>query len=215
MRTYLQGRGILAAVVERRDVESLDERRLLTRARRGDRDAFDQLVERHLQQVWRVVWRVVRHRQDTEDVVQDVFLAAYSSLGEFRGESKLSTWLHRIAVTRALNHVDRSAVKMERSARSLFADEGGVPRADGPPPLHASDPPTPLEQLEASELKARLARCLERLPSAWRAILALRDGESMPYQRIAETLGVALGTVRSRLARARLALRECLEGSTP
>ena len=210
MRTSLVGRGMLAAVAGQRDIGELDERRLVTRARSGDRDAFDRLVERHLQQVWRVVWRIVRHRQDTEDVVQDVFLTAFSALDEFRGEARLSTWLHRIAVTRALNHVDRAAVKMERAARSLETNDDGSPA--GAPAWPATGGPTPLQQLEASELKDRLARCLELLPAAWRAILALRDGESMPYQRISETLGVALGTVRSRLARARLALRECLEG---
>ena len=76
----------------------------------------------------------------------------------------------------------------------------------------ASDAPSPLQELEMKELKRRLVDCMKKLPAAWRAVLALRDGETVPYEEIATSLGVALGTVRSRLARARLSLRRCVEG---
>jgi RNA polymerase sigma-70 factor (ECF subfamily) len=76
----------------------------------------------------------------------------------------------------------------------------------------ASDAPSPLQALEAEELRRRLSECLEKLPAAWRAVLALRDGEGSSYEEMARALGIALGTIRSRLARARLALRRCVEG---
>jgi len=95
------------------------ERDLVDRARSGDRRAFERLVSEHLPRVWRVVWRIVRHHDDAEDLVQDVFLAAWQGLGGFRGECAFTTWLHRIAVTRALNHVDRSAEKLRRASRSI------------------------------------------------------------------------------------------------
>jgi RNA polymerase sigma-70 factor (ECF subfamily) len=179
---------------------------LLARARGGDRAAFDRLVERHLPHVWRVAYRVVRHREDAEDVVQETFLAAWRSLGEFRGDAALSTWLHRIAVTRALHHVERAGERMRRASRSI--DDGPEP-----PPPSGGVPDSPLRRLEAKELLERLSRCLESLPPAWRAVLALRDGESMEYEGIAAALGIALGTVRSRLARARLSLKRCVEGA--
>ena len=193
-----------------------EEAALVERARRGDRDAFDLLVQGHLQHVWAVVWRILRHREDTEDVVQEVFLAAYRALPRYRGESRLSTWLHRIAVTRALNHLDRKEEKMRRALRS---DDGAVDRlesgSDGPAAWVLPALPSPLEALEAGDLMRRLAACLSRLPSAWRLVLTLRDVDARSYEEIAHLAGLALGTVRSRLSRAREALRQCVAGDAP
>jgi RNA polymerase sigma-70 factor (ECF subfamily) len=190
-------RGMLGAMREGRPHD------LLARARAGDRAAFDALVAEHLPQVWRVVFRVLRHHEDTEDVVQETFLTAYRGLAGFREESSLSTWLHRIAVSRALNHRQRASEKLRRASRSL--DEPDAPVA-------ASTAPSALRTLESKELLRRLAACLDQLPPAWRAVLALRDAESLSYDEIARTLGIALGTVRSRLARARTDLKTCVEG---
>jgi RNA polymerase sigma-70 factor (ECF subfamily) len=198
-------RGILRAMRARTpqdDKPSDDETDLVREARQGDRRAFDRLVELHLPQVWATVWRVLRHREDTEDVVQEVFITAHRSLSGFRGDSKLSTWLHRIAVTRALNHVEKAEEKLRRASDPIEPGAFDGPRAIG----------TPLRALEAKELMRRLADCLEKLPIAWRAILALRDAEENSYEHIAETLHVELGTVRSRLARARASLKDCVEG---
>ena len=188
---------------------------LIRRARDGDRQAFAPIVEAHMAQVWSVVWRILRHREDTEDVVQEVFLTAFKSLHAFRGESRLSSWLHRIAVTRALNHLDRSEEKIRRASETL--EEGPAPEAErmmartveaqGVRPAA----PSPLQALEAGEIRRRLAECLRKLPGAWRAVLALRDVDRTSYEEIARLSGIALGTVRSRLARARVALRSCME----
>lgn len=188
---------------------------LVERARRGDRAAFDELVEAHLPLVWRVVFRIVRRHEDAEDVAQEVFLTAWRTLAGFRGEARFSTWLHQIAVTRALNYLDRSAEKISRAAQPLApwgAEES--PDADpGPAWTARRDAASPLAALEAQELRRRLAECLEKLPGVWRGALALRDGEDMSYEDIARTTGTVVGTVRSRLARARLALRRCIEGA--
>ena len=198
-------RGILRAMRATRlpgDTPADDEIDLVRKARDGDRRAFDRLVELNLPQVWATVWRVLRHREDTEDVVQEVFVTAHRSLSGFRGEAKLSTWLHRIAVTRALNHVERAEEKLRRASDPIDPLASDGPRAIG----------TPLGALEAKELMRRLTDCLEKLPVAWRAVLALRDAEENTYEHIAETLHVELGTVRSRLARARTSLKACVEG---
>lgn len=179
---------------------------LVRRAREGDREAFDRLVGAHLPRVWGVVFRIVRNREDAEDVVQETFLTAHRSLGEFRGDAAFTTWLHRIAVTRALNHLNRASVRIAKASDSLDA-------VDAPEPVApASD--TPLRTLEAKELLRRLAACLEKLPAAWKAVLALRDAEELPYEEIARVLGIELGTVRSRLARARGSLKACVEGGS-
>jgi RNA polymerase sigma-70 factor (ECF subfamily) len=191
-----------------------DEAGLLSRARLGDRSAFERLVERHLPQVWRAVWRVVRHKQDAEDVVQETFLTAWRSLADFRGDAAFATWLHRIAVTRSLHHVERASERLRRASRSIDDEETGATvliALEGGRSRAAVE--SPLRQLEAKELLARLQGCLEKLPPAWRAVLSLRDVDALAYEEIARALDVALGTVRSRLARARVALKECVEGA--
>jgi RNA polymerase sigma-70 factor, ECF subfamily len=182
------------------------EEELVRRAREGDPEAFRRLVEDHLPRLWKVAWRILRHREDTEDVMQEVFLAAYRALPRFRGECSLSTWLHRIAVTRALNHLSSGAEKIRRSSEPWERDGGEEFHPAGEPAASS-----PLRALETGELQRRLARCLDKLPPAWRAALALRDVEGFSYEEMSRSLKIALGTVRSRLARARLALRECLQ----
>ena len=196
------------------------ETALVLRAQQGDDTAFARLMDRHLDRVWTLVWRVLRHREDTEDVVQEAFLSAWRSLPGFRKEARFSTWLQTIAVSRALNHRARGSERVRR-ASSPFATTGdpaleaarSVPATLEP----ADDRPasSPLRLLESAELRARLALCLEKLPAEWRAVLALREGAgAQSYGEIAATLGLALGTVRSRLARARLSLRDCVEGES-
>ncbi len=189
---------------------------LVARARGGDREAFDQLVARHLGTVWRVVYGVVRHDEDARDVTQDVFITAWQGLPNFRGDAKFTTWLHQVAVTRALNHVQRAGEKLRRASRPLDDPADGHGEIDGGPAWEpAAGGPTPLEALEGRELLARLARCLERLPAEWRAALALRDAQGLSYDEIAAVAQVALGTVRSRLSRARESLRVCLGEESP
>ena len=196
-----------------RDGEADDA--LVARAQKGDRRAFDDLVQRHLPQVWRVVWRVLRHREDTEDVVQEVFVSVHRSLSDFRGDAKFSTWLHRIAVTRALNHLERAGEKLRRASDRLDGERDDGSTAIRPEveraALSRSVASDPLHALEAKDLWRRLAECLQILPPAWRAVLALRDAESMAYEEIASALKIELGTVRSRLARARASLKDCIE----
>jgi RNA polymerase sigma-70 factor, ECF subfamily len=183
------------------------EEEWIRRAREGDRSAFDRIVESHVQRVWRVVWRILRHREDTEDVVQEVFLTAYQALAGYRGECRLSTWLHRIAVTRSLNHAQSAGERLRRAARPLEVLSETLPED-----REAAHLSSPLRVLEGAELQARLASCLDQLPAPWRAAFSLRESEELSYEEMADVLGVAVGTVRSRLARARTALRNCIRG---
>jgi len=203
--------GILGAMIgTRRGDRPLDEDALLARARAGDRDAFGTLVERHLPHVWRVAFRIVRDEADAEDVAQETFLAAWRALATFRGEALFSTWLHRIAVARALNHLDRAAEKTRRASAPLVRGDGAEIDV-GPEWGAEAEARSPLAALEAEELRRRLLDCFRALPGPWRVVLALRDAEELPYEEIAARADLALGTVRSRLARARLRLKECVE----
>lgn len=201
--------GILAGMERTEPVARDLEAERIERARGGDRRAFEDLVSHHIQQVWRVVWRILRHEQDTEDVVQEVFMAAHRAISGYRAESSFSTWLHRIAVNRALNHRARSSEKIRRASFSLEDAAGDEGNGEA---LLPSDAPSPLDELESVELSRRLAACLDKLPPAWRAIFALRVNEDLSYEEIATVHELAIGTVRSRLARTRLALRKCISG---
>ena len=203
--------GRLTSVEARGASDEWQDADLVEGARRGDRQAFDELVQLHLPRVWRVVWRILRHRGDTEDVVQEIFLAVYHALPEFRGESRFSTWLHSIAVNRALNFRSRAA-RLRRETFPMLDREGEPLAAPGAAArrMHSHAGDSPLRDLELKELRRRLAVCFEGMPAAWRVVLALRLDESLSYEEISRAVGTALGTVRSRLARARLALRRCL-----
>lgn len=204
--------GILAGM-ERREAEvSEPEALVVSRARRGDRAAFEELVHSHLDQVWRVVWKILRHTEDTEDVVQEVFMSAQRALPEFRGGARFGTWLHRIAVNRALNHLQRASEKLRRASVPIGSAGGEDHAKVSAEP--ASGEATPLDRMEQSELGRRLVECLEKLPAAWRVVLALRVNEEMDYREIARVQETAIGTVRSRLARARLSLRQCMQGGS-
>jgi RNA polymerase sigma-70 factor (ECF subfamily) len=210
---------MLCLVSERGTYNAAEDEVLVDRARRGDRASFDLLVGRHLSNAWTTAWRLVRDRDDAQDVVQESFLTSWKSLGSFRGEAAFSTWLHRIVVTRALNHMDRAAERIRRASRSLLSTASdGNPGPDPDPGVERAARPSepgPLARLEARDRLRRLADCFHRLPPAWRTVVALRDGEERAYEEIAEILGIALGTVRSRLARSRLALKQCVEGESP
>ena len=202
------GRGMLRWMrddVRKAPPETDDEQATIRKAQAGDRRAFDRLVSAHLPQVWATVYRMLRHREDAEDVVQEVFVTAHRAITGFRGDSKLSTWLHRIAVSRALNHLDRAEERVRRASD---------PIDDGPVLDTLRSPRGPLHALEAKELMSRLAACFEKLPAAFRAVLALRDAEEKSYEEIAAIVGIELGTVRSRLARARGSLKDCIEGGS-
>src|SRR5262245_17500701 len=114
---------------------AVDENTLVARARAGDRDAFGILVDAHLDRVWALVWRVLRHPEDTEDVVQEVFLVAWQSIPGFRGEARFMTWLQTIAVSRALNHRARGAERLRQASVPIDrpAEDGGPGCAGGAP----------------------------------------------------------------------------------
>jgi RNA polymerase sigma-70 factor (ECF subfamily) len=168
---------------------------LVRRARAGDREAFGRLVEAYQAPVFRVVRGIVGDPSDAEDVAQEVFLKAYGALGRFRGESGFFTWLYRIAVNEALR-----AARRRRPTAPL--DEG----------IPVEAPPVPQPDEDGPSL-ALLERLLRKLPEEFRAIVVLRDLEGLPYREVAETLEIPMGTVMSRLFRARRELRDLWKAS--
>jgi RNA polymerase sigma-70 factor, ECF subfamily len=177
---------------------SADDRRFIAESRNGDTAAFGALVRRYQDRLYNTAYRLVGNAEDAQDVVQEAFLSAYQSLGSFKGDSLFFTWLYRIAVN--------TAISLKRKQRAVL--RLGGPAAE---PLDPSDLSRPGHALEQAEQGQRVQQALGRLSPEHRAVLVLKDMEGQKYEAIAEVLGVPIGTVRSRLHRARLELRELLE----
>lgn len=166
----------------------------LVRAGSADLEAFGELVRRHQDLVFGVVLRIVRNRTHAEDLTQDAFLRAFRALDAFRGDAAVRSWLYRIARNLAINEVTRH--------REFPSDR--VPDA---PARDLS----PSREVETADLRTHLHESIAELPAALRVPLVLREFEYLTYQEIADTTGLPLNTVRTRILRARRSLRSNLE----
>lgn len=182
----------------------MDEKELLRRARRGDQSAFEALVDRWQKPVYHHVLRMTNDPEDAADVTQEVFLRLWRALPSFRGESALSTWLYRLTDNAAIDLLRRE--KKRRGTLSLDDD-------DVPALLPADPGPSPQEQAERSETRRQVAEGLARLSEEHRRVLILRELDGLSYQEIAAILRLNPGTVKSRIARARMALADILAGT--
>jgi RNA polymerase sigma-70 factor (ECF subfamily) len=176
---------------------------LVARCQAGDLAAFEPLVERYRDRVWRLVHHVLRDREEAWDCAQEAFVRAYQSLGKFRGQSAFYTWLFRIAMNLATDRLRARGAQARAFGRERVPEEEWSNRAP--------DPALPPDEAAASaERRARIARALESLPPKARTIIMLSDVEGLSYREIADVLDVPIGTVMSRLHHARKRLRAAL-----
>jgi RNA polymerase sigma-70 factor, ECF subfamily len=175
---------------------------LLARLRAGDDAAFEALVATYQHRVFAIALRMLGSRAEAEDAAQEVFLRVHRSIRGFRGDAKLSTWLHAITSRLCLSRLGTGA------RRHRHDDDDALQH------LPAGDPDA-AARLERRELEAALRDAIAELPPERRIVVTLRDVEGLAYEEIAEALGLELGTVRSRLHRARLELKERLEKFLP
>jgi RNA polymerase sigma-70 factor (ECF subfamily) len=175
------------------------EDQLIARSRGGDTGAFDLLVERYQDRVYGLAYRITGHHADAQDAAQESFLKAYRSLRTFRGDASFSTWLHRIAVNAALDAVRRRA--------------SASPAQPGPNDEPSLDPLA--DRAERVEARERIQRAISALPIEQRVVVTLRDVQGWSYEEIAVITEIPVGTVRSRLARGREALRVALADLAP
>lgn len=173
---------------------------LVRAAAEGDQDAFAQLVALHEKRVYALAVRMTGRQEDAADVAQDAFLAAWRGLPSFRGEAGFATWLYRLTANAAIDHLRRS--RRQRSEASLDDGELGLDAVDSAP--------TPQEQAESESLREAVRWGMGELSREHRQVLELREYRELSYEEIAGQLGVDLGTVKSRLSRARGALRKIL-----
>ena len=195
-------------VVRMQDTERSDEE-LVQETLDGRREAFQLLVERHQARVFGLVRHYLRHGAEVEDLVQDTFLKAFSKLSTFQSQSSFYTWLYRIAKNSVLDH-------LKRKGRSpIVAMEDPEENLGGPGEGRSARLPQPDAALLKHEIGAVTRSVLEELPDIFRDVLILRELEGLSYQEIAETLEVSIGTVESRIFRARAKFKDKLMQQHP
>jgi len=181
---------------------SADDNRLITECREGNTAAFGELVSRYQDRLFNTVVRLCDNAEDARDVVQEAFLHAYQSLHSFKGDSLFFTWLYRIAVN--------TAISMKRKKRLVLrmppTGEGGSTIE----PLDPSETNRPGHAMEMAEEERKVHEALQKLSVEHRSVLVMKDMEGMKYEDMADVLGVPVGTIRSRLHRARLEMRDIL-----
>ncbi len=186
---------------------------LVRRVQRGDSAAFDLLVRKYQHRVVALIGRYVHDWSECQDIAQDTFIRAYRALGNFRGDAQFSTWLHRIAVNTAKNHL--VAHKRRPPGEDIDIDDAEQFESA----LRLRDNDTPERELMRQEMEQTVMRAVEALPEELRVAITLREVDGLSYEEIAERMACPIGTVRSRIFRARDAidtqLRPLLEAPNP
>lgn len=185
--------------------KQLTDKELVKRVKQGDRSAFDLLVRKHQHKVANLVGRYIKDQAEVYDVVQEVFLKAYRGMDKFRGESAFYTWLYRIAVNTAKNYL---ASRSRRSAEyEVDADEAEQYGGESALKEYA----TPEREILTQEIKETVIKAIEELPEDLRTAITLREIDGLSYEEIAEVMDCPIGTVRSRIFRAREAIDKQLK----
>lgn len=179
---------------------------LILRLQRGDEWAFQLLVRRFRKKLFSIAFGITLDAEESQDIVQEVFLQVYRSIDDFKGNASLSTWLHRITVNRCLNWKRRWA---RRFQLKHHVSTGNID--DQPAKVPESDVPTPETRMANAQTRQQIDNAMKMLSDQARAIFVLRELEGLSYEEIADATGTKIGTVRSRLFHARKRLRQILQ----
>jgi RNA polymerase sigma-70 factor (ECF subfamily) len=187
---------------------------LIARFNRGDEDAFVEMMDRYHGKIFGLAHNLLRNAADAEEIAQDTFIRAHRGLATFRGDSSLATWLYRIALNLSRNRYwyffrrrRQDSISLERplneETEGTFSD------------LIASDTHSPVQETVTQEFTELISTCMEKLDARHREILTMRNVLNLPYEEISRALGINVGTVKSRIARARENLRKLLAELAP
>lgn len=189
----------------------LEDLELVEKVKAGETEAYAGLVRKYQDRVFNACWRICGHVEDARDLTQEAFLKALEGISGFRQQSEFYTWIFRVAVNLALSHrrkaATRRTVSLDQSVSAGTQAEGLARRVRDNP---GDDPATAASE---AELQGQVARALQALDDDFRTIVVLRDIEGFDYAEIGEILGIPTGTVKSRLYRARMALRGAIQAS--
>jgi RNA polymerase sigma-70 factor (ECF subfamily) len=184
---------------QRDDAQQLDQE-LVQRVQRGDMAAFDLLVRKYQHRIVALIGRYVNDWSECQDVAQDTFMRAYRAIGNFRGDAQFYTWLHRIAVNTAKNHL----VAHNRRPPTDDIEVSDAEQFDSGVRLRDND--TPERELARQQMEATVMRAVDALPEELRVAITLREMDGLSYEEIAQRMDCPIGTVRSRIFRAREAI---------
>lgn len=184
-----------------------DDAVLVRQCQRGDLTAFEPLVVKYQDRIYNLCWRLCGDRLAAEDLTQDAFLKAFESLGQFHGKSGFYTWLYRIATNQALSYRRAERRFLNVGAQCEWND---IP-SDSANLRHGGAPDRPDDLCQRDEVRKLVWQAIQELDDDHRAAVVLRDMEGLDYVEVAEVLGVPVGTVKSRLHRARMAIRTRLQ----
>jgi len=192
---------------------SVAERLLIARLVERDEQAFAEIVRLYGDKVFSLIYRMLGSRPEAEDVAQDVFITVFKTIETFRGEAKFSTWLLRIAANHAKNRIKHLARRPTEGADPEDVSQvRSAPDRPAPPVQARIDSPDTL--LEAAQTERLMQEAIANLPEDQRLLVVLRDVEEMSYQEIEEITGLPEGTIKSRLHRARMAIKESVDRRT-
>lgn len=180
------------------EIAPRSDRALAHAAGQGDMSAFEQLYERHNRRIYSLCLRMTQNVADAEDLAQEAFIQLFRKIGSFRGESAFTTWLHRLTVNQVLMHFRKRSVKLERTT-----EEGETPVQI----VRGTENPNRMPVLD----RIGLDNALKHLPPGYRSVFVLHDIEGHEHEEIAKILGVAVGTSKSQLHKARMKLRHLLK----
>jgi RNA polymerase sigma-70 factor (ECF subfamily) len=183
----------------------MDESYLIRQAQDGDVSAYNTLVLHYQDRVYNVAYRIMGEPAAADDATQEAFISAYKALKRFRGGS-FKSWLMRIATNACYDELRRRKRRPQSSLDQI------VETHESSPLLANKEGPSPEDLQQQSELMDAIQRCLDALPDEQRTVAVLRDVEGYDYREIADIMSISLGTVKSRISRARIKLRDCLQG---
>ena len=183
------------------------ERKFVARLQRHDERAFNELVEAYSPRVYRLVARMLGRREDAEDMAQEVFVQVFKGISQFRGDAKLGTWIYRVAINLCKNRSKYLSRRQDdkQDAFDAVADHQPLHQAKG---VTSGQINRPDQMVEGMQIEAIMRRCIAELEPDFREALILRDVENLSYEEIIEITGVAEGTVKSRIHRARALLKQ-------
>lgn len=187
---------------------------LVERVNRGETEAYAELVRKYQDRIFNACWRICGNLEDARDITQEAFLKAYEGLSGFRGQSGFYTWLYRVAINLALSH-RRSAGRRRTVSLDQVTEASGTQAEDLARRFRGNDDDDATRAVDEAERLGAAARALQALDDGHRAVVVLRDIEGFDYQEISVILEIPPGTVKSRLHRARLALRSAIVRALP
>lgn len=200
-----------AGVMDPCELRPRAEAEFIERLKRGEASAFEELVAERSGEIYGLLFRLTENSEEARDLTQETFLRAFQNIGRFRGEADLRTWIYRIAINQARNRWRWWRRRRRDATVSLDATQSQSGQTVMATLAESSN--NPEQQTLAHEREVALRSALHRVGRAYREAVILRDIEGFTYEEIARTLGINVGTVKSRLARGRQELRQKLEGS--